>query len=229
MIACSVATTIAGDSPAYFCGHSDMLQNVPNRCLCSVPRDPNPTSNARNRVRIIGGRWRGRSVEFEPLPGLRPTPNRVRETLFNWLQGYIEGSRCLDLFGGSGALSLEALSRGAASVTVIEQSAAALTGIRRNLERFGGGAAELLQVDAQAWLATAAARRYQIVFIDPPFGSDLAHNIFALLASSEWLAPRAWVYLESSAALPLPALPRGWELMREKRAGDVGYRLFRTP
>jgi 16S rRNA (guanine966-N2)-methyltransferase len=228
VIAYPIATTIAGDSPAYFCGHSDILEKVPNRYLCVVPRVPKPDANARNRVRIIGGRWRGRAVEFESLPGLRPTPNRVRETLFNWLQGTIEGSRCLDLFAGSGALSLEALSRGAAGVTVIEQSAAALAGIRRNLERFGGGAAELLQVDAQAWLATAAARHYQIVFIDPPFGSDLADKILALLVNSEWLAPRAWVYLESSAALPPPAVP-GWELMREKRAGDVGYRLFRTP
>jgi len=192
-----------------------------------------PASSAghapRSQVRIIGGSWRGRRLEFQAEPGLRPTPDRVRETLFNWLQPRLPASRCLDLFCGSGALAIEALSRGAASATLLDLSPRVLREVRHNLERLGTDAAELVTADAVAWIATAQGRRYDIVFIDPPFGAGTAGRCLGLLAASSLLAPGARVYVECGAGEAAPELPAGWLLHREKCAGQVAYRLYLAP
>jgi 16S rRNA (guanine966-N2)-methyltransferase len=180
-------------------------------------------------VRIIGGSWRGRRIEFQAGPGLRPTPDRVRETLFNWLQPRLAGSRCLDLFCGSGALAIEALSRGAASATLVDVSPTVLREVRHNLDRLGASAAELVAADAVAWIGAMRDRSYDIVFIDPPFGGGTAQRCLQLLASSTLLAPGARVYLECGVAETAPGLPPGWLLHREKFAGQVAYRLYLAP
>lgn len=194
-------------------------------------RKPAPSAGraSRSQLRIIGGSWRGRRIEFQAEPGLRPTPDRVRETLFNWLQPRLPGSRCLDLFCGSGALAIEALSRGAASATLVDLSATVLREVRHNLERLGTSAAELVAADAEAWIATVRDRRYDIVFIDPPFGGGTAQRCLRLLADSALLAPGARVYLECGVAEAAPELPPGWLLHREKFAGQVAYRLYQSP
>ena len=194
-------------------------------------RKPAPAAGhaSRSQLRIIGGSWRGRRIEFQAEPGLRPTPDRVRETLFNWLQPRLPGSRCLDLFCGSGALAIEALSRGAASATLVDLSATVLREVRHNLERLGTSAAELVAADAEAWIATVRDRRYDIVFVDPPFGGGTAQRCLRLLADSALLAPGARVYLECGVAEAAPELPPGWLLHREKLAGQVAYRLYQSP
>ena len=194
-------------------------------------RKPAPSAGhaPRSQVRIIGGSWRGRRIEFQAEPGLRPTPDRVRETLFNWLQPRLPGSRCLDLFCGSGALAIEALSRGAACATLVDLSAKVLRDVRHNLERLGTSAAELVAADAVAWIGTVRDRRYDIVFIDPPFGGGTAQRCLRLLAGSALLAPGARVYLECGVAEAAPELPPGWQLHREKFAGQVAYRLYLAP
>ncbi len=176
-------------------------------------------------MRIIGGQWRGRKLTFTPEPGLRPTTDRVRETLFNWLAPEIHGARCLDLFAGSGALGLEALSRGAAHCDFIDTSKAALRQIQTHLDSLGAaGAGECRPVSAQDFLA-AANSCWDIVFVDPPFGSGLVEPCCALLQKPGLLARPGLVYVETGKR-EQPQLPETWRLHREKRAGDVCYRLF---
>jgi 16S rRNA (guanine966-N2)-methyltransferase len=178
-------------------------------------------------LRIIGGSWRGRKLRFPASSDLRPTPDRVRETLFNWLAGAIEGARCLDLFAGSGALGLEALSRGARHVTFIERDGVAVRELRARLSEWGAaGAGEVRQADALGYLAGGAAQSFDIVFLDPPFAAGLLGSAAALLSERGWLAPRSLLYLESAARETLPALPKDWRMLRAKRAGEVGYHLF---
>jgi len=180
----------------------------------------------RSRLRIIAGRWRGRRLEFSAEPGLRPTPDRVRETLFNWLVNDVEGSRCLDLFAGSGALALEALSRGAAAVTALDISERALADLARNLARLQG-TATLVCADACRWLELAHDERFDVVFIDPPFRSGLAERCIERLAGSPILAEGAVIYVETASDETAPRLPADWRLSREKFAGRVAYRLYR--
>lgn len=185
--------------------------------------------NTRNRLRIIGGDWRSRVLQFAEVPDIRPTPDRIRETLFNWLQFDITGARCLDLFAGSGALGFEALSRGAALVTAFEQNHAAVQGIRANMQLLGTRKLELVEGNALDRLQHGAAPSpYDIVFVDPPFASGLYEPCFQALQTRGWLAPGALVYVEAAQPLSGFAVPAGWELQREKRAGDVHYGLFRT-
>jgi len=173
-------------------------------------------------LRIIGGDWRSRIVEFEAAPGVRATPDRVRQTLFDWLAPVIHGARCLDLFAGSGALGLEALSRGAAHVTFVDSSARQVTGIGKSLELLAAGArAEVRQADAQEFLARAAPG-FDVVFLDPPFESSLLRP--ALERLPPLLKPGHQVFVEWLGRTPL-ALPRGWALHREKKAGQVSYGL----
>ena len=191
----------------------------------------------RNSVRIIGGAWRGRRVEFPDLPGLRPTPDRVRETVFNWLQHQIAGTRCLDLFAGSGALGLEALSRGAREVVFIEQAPAAAKNLQAQLLHLGATAtAKMLQMDAEHFLRTSpraglprggALRAFDIVFVDPPFADAALLQYVALLDVGDWLANGSLVYLENAKSAGLPELPPHWELLKSKFAGEVGYYLAR--
>ncbi len=181
--------------------------------------------SAEPELRIVGGQWRSRRLGFPALPGLRPTPDRVRETLFNWLAPIIEGARCLDLFAGSGALGLEALSRGAAGVVFVERDHRAARALRSNLAKLGT-TAEVHEADAMDWLQHTTPQPFNIVLLDPPFGLGLLDPVCATLAASGWLAAEAMVYLESEPGLHLQ-LPTGMTVVRDKRAGQVAYRLVR--
>ncbi|MCP5321082.1 MAG: 16S rRNA (guanine(966)-N(2))-methyltransferase RsmD [Pseudomonadales bacterium] len=193
-----------------------------------MPRRPS-RAPALSELRIIGGRWRGRRIAFHAIEGVRPTPDRVRETLFNWLQPVLPGSRCLDLFCGSGALAIEALSRGAASVTLLDTSAAVLRDVAQNLRRLDATGAELVRADALEWLRVGKGTGWNIVFLDPPFGRAIIAACLPLLAAPGVLAPAARVYVESAIDEPAPELPTGWMLHREKTAGQVSYRLLMAP
>ena len=179
-----------------------------------------------NQIRVIAGRWRGRRLRFPDLPGLRPTPDRVRETLFNWLTPALPGARCLDLFAGSGALGIEALSRGAAEVVFVERHPVAIRALRDNLARLNGAGARIEQAEALAWLRQPGTP-FEIALLDPPFGEGLLEPVCALLERGGWLAPTAWIYLEAEAEAGPPSLPARWTPHREKTAGAVTYRLAR--
>jgi 16S rRNA (guanine966-N2)-methyltransferase len=184
---------------------------------------------AAGEVRIIGGLWRGRKLRFSGgVAGLRPTPDRVRETLFNWLQFELAGARCLDLFAGSGALGMEALSRGAAQVTFVESSLDAVQGIVGALTQLGAAdRARVERRDAFDFLRSGPAQPHDVVFLDPPYEERWLGRACEALAAGGWLAPAAWVYLEDAARHGEPVLPAGWTLHRSKRAGGVGYHLAR--
>ena len=185
-------------------------------------------AGGRFEVRIIGGEWRGRKLHFPPSAGLRPTPDRVRETVFNWLQFELAGARCLDLFAGSGALGFEALSRGAVEVVFVERDALAARAIGEVLGQLKCSRGRVDQSDAFAWLERAPpVRPFDIVFLDPPYGEAWLPVLAEKLERGGWLAPGAWIYLEDAAARGEPALPPGWTMHRSKRAGDVGYHLAR--
>jgi 16S rRNA (guanine966-N2)-methyltransferase len=179
-----------------------------------------------NTLRIIGGEWRGRRIRFPARGGIRPTPDRVRETLFNWLAAAVPGSRCLDLFAGSGALGLEALSRGAREATFVEQSRENAAALRETLALLAPGRANVVQGDALAWLGGTASA-FDLAFLDPPFDGGLLDAALRRLAAGGWLADGAFVYLEMPAGDGEPALPAGWILHRTGRAGAVGYHLAR--
>ena len=185
-------------------------------------------SGSRNSVRIIGGGWRGRRVNFPDIPGLRPTPDRVRETLFNWLQPAVAGARCLDLFAGSGALGLEALSRGATALVFVEQAVAAARALQEQLIRFGGGRkGTVVEMGAARYLRTPV-QPFDIVFLDPPYGRDALAEYVPMLDAGSWLNVGGLVYLENEKAAGVPALPAHWELLKSKAAGEVGYHLARV-
>ncbi len=177
-------------------------------------------------MRIIGGRWRSRRLEFPQSAGLRPTPDRVRETVFNWLAPVLPGAACLDLFAGSGAFGFEAVSRGAARAVLVEQDMDAVAALRANRAKLAADATEIVPGDALAYLNGPVAA-YDVVFLDPPYASGLLAPCLALLAACGWLRPGGWIYLEAPAGEP-PALPAGWEISRSKTAGQVGYHLGRT-
>jgi 16S rRNA (guanine966-N2)-methyltransferase len=176
-------------------------------------------------LRIIGGAWRGRRLRFPASADIRPTPDRVRETLFNWLGGRVSGARCLDLFAGSGALGLEALSRGAACVQFVERHAEAARQLGHLLVEWGARNAVVQRADALRFLE-GPAEPFDVIFLDPPFNSDLIGRIAARLDTGGWLAPRALIYVECAARAGLPALPGGWALLKAKQAGEVGYHLL---
>lgn len=179
------------------------------------------------RVRIIGGQLRGSKLAVPARAGLRPTPDRVRETLFNWLQPVIVGARCLDLFAGTGALGIEALSRGGAEVTFVEQSALLAAALRDNLTRLRQS--ELASVrctDVADLLEMAAPVPCDVVFMDPPFHADLWQDTAARLQRSPWLATAAWIYVEAPASALLQ-LPSDWRCHREGTTANVRYALYR--
>jgi 16S rRNA (guanine(966)-N(2))-methyltransferase RsmD len=174
-----------------------------------------------NSVRIIGGEWRSRLIRFPDAAGLRPTPDRVRETLFNWLGQDLTGRRCLDIFAGSGALGFEALSRGAAEVVMVESSRLAWRGLRATADELGAGARlRLVAGDALHFLA-APAGVFDIVFLDPPYGTALGREVLARLPQT--LALDAVVYVESDSAVVPGA---GWRVKRSGRAGAVHHHLI---
>jgi 16S rRNA (guanine966-N2)-methyltransferase len=172
-------------------------------------------------VRIIGGIWRSRRIRFAGRPGLRPTPDRVRETLFNWLGQDLEGQECLDLFAGSGALGFEAASRGARRVLMVERDAAAVHALQTNREVLAANAVEVVRADALEFLRHHRAR-YDVVFLDPPFADDCWLQLLPLLSQS--LKPGARIYCER--AEPLDAMP-GWEIIKAGRAGQVSHQLLK--
>jgi 16S rRNA (guanine966-N2)-methyltransferase len=178
---------------------------------------------SRNRVRIIGGRWRSRVIHFPPAAQLRPTPDRVRETLFNWLGQRLDGLACLDLFAGSGALGFEALSRGAARVVLVESDRTVAAALRESAKLLEAEGAEIVMGEAMSFLGRGA-ERFDVVFLDPPYASDLAARAMERLTAR--LNPGAKVYVESAEALDPPP---PWKALREDRAGAVRYGLYEIP
>jgi 16S rRNA (guanine966-N2)-methyltransferase len=178
---------------------------------------------AANRVRIIGGKWRSRIVRFPPAAEIRPTPDRVRETVFNWLGQRLDGLAVLDLFAGSGALGFEAMSRGASRVIMVERDRAVAKALRDSAKLLEAEGLEVVDGEALAYLKRAA-QSFDVVFVDPPYASDLAMKTLELLPAH--LNPGARVYVESSSPL---APPEPWRALREDRAGAVRYALFEHP
>ncbi len=203
----------------------------------------------KDKLRIIGGDWRSRQLSFVDVPGLRPTPARVRETLFNWLQYEIFGKHCLDLYSGSGALGFEAASRGAKSVIQVENNIQACRCLKDNAEALAAGQIKVVHSDVFRYLE-GDAQAFDVVFIDPPFGLDLVVQTCRQLEKNGWLAKQAKIYVETERGfdlscrtfLPgtlrvntnsLPAnlscgasMPENWRQLKSKNAGEVGYYLF---
>lgn len=180
--------------------------------------------------RIIAGRWRGRKIRFDDAEGLRPTTDRIRETVFNWLQPYISRSSCLDCFAGSGVLGFEALSRGAQEVIFLEKNKKTVQSLKDNVCSLGADNVVIYQQDALQWLKSASAdetmgQKFDLVFLDPPFHSDLLTQSSALLESSGCLAEDAIVYIEHAADAGV-VLPDNWICLKQKTSGQVSYKLF---
>ncbi|MGI9232189.1 MAG: 16S rRNA (guanine(966)-N(2))-methyltransferase RsmD [Woeseiaceae bacterium] len=177
------------------------------------------------RLRIVAGNWRSRLLDIADVPGLRPTPERIRETLFNWLAPHIHGARCLDLFAGTGALGLEALSRGAKSTVFVDSSERAIDTLKVNIGLLGAEGAEVRPMDAAKFLNGQLAQQFDLVFIDPPFASDLLDDTFEALEASGALTDRCLIYVEQSRTGPESSLPNAWRILKDKTAGNVRYML----
>ena len=180
------------------------------------------------RLRIVAGNWRSRLLDVADVPGLRPTSQRIRETLFNWLATRLPGTRCLDLFAGTGALGLEALSRGAREVVFVERAALAVATLEKNAAALEAVGATVLQMDAAAYLNRDHEAGFDIVFLDPPFGDDRLEELCRLLEQQHVLAPNALVYLEQDKSQPEVELPQGWRTLKNKTAGNVRYMLVQA-
>jgi len=184
-----------------------------------------PNTSPAGQIRLIGGQWRGRKLPVPDSPGLRPTTDRVRETLFNWLAPMIRGAHCLDCYAGSGALGLEALSRYAASTTLLEFERPVAQQLEKNLALLNTSDAKVVNANTLNWLAKKGTP-FDVVFVDPPFRKGILQETLTLLEQQGWLADEAWIYVEAEAehgAIPVPA---SWRLHREKVAGQVAYRLY---
>ena len=210
-----------GRSPGRLAGATDTRLHQSRRVPAATPE------RGRGQVRIIGGQWRGRKLHFPQCASVRPTPDRVRETVFNWLQFELAGRRCLDLFAGSGALGLEALSRGAAETVFVERDPAAAAALTENLRLLGCDRGRVVAAEAFVHLRSRPAAPFDLVFLDPPYDQQCLAAALEALHGGQWLAPGAWAYLENAAAHGVPGLPSGWTMLRSKRAGDVGYHLAR--
>ncbi|TLP76133.1 16S rRNA (guanine(966)-N(2))-methyltransferase RsmD [Pseudomonas nitroreducens] len=191
-----------------------------------APHAAQKPHGGQGQLRIIGGEWRSRRFAFPDGPGLRPTPDRVRETLFNWLAPYVPGARVLDPFAGSGALFLEALSRGASAGLALDTNGVAVAALRSTLDTLKCANGQLVMTDSLRYLDNQAAQPFDLVFLDPPFHQDLLQNACRLLEERGWLAKDAWVYTESEAVPSSLGLPGNWRLHREKKAGSVHYALW---
>ncbi len=182
--------------------------------------------SAGGQIRIIGGQWRGRKLPVADVAGLRPTTDRVRETLFNWLMFELQGARVLDLFAGSGALGFEAASRGAAEVTLIERHEGVARTLAANIERLQS--VERLQLtvaDALRFAATPPAAPYDLLFVDPPFGQGLLRELLPLLTHPAWLRPGGWLYIEHETALTISP-PPSFTVHRQLKAGAATAQLW---
>lgn len=178
----------------------------------------------KGQVRIIAGKWRGRRLKVLDLEGLRPTPDRVRETLFNWLTSFIQGACCLDLFAGTGVLGFEALSRGAAWVVMVDQSAEVVTLLQDELDQFGVDNAIIYRAAVPNQLQTPA-QPFDIVFLDPPYQENILLPCCHYLEEHHFLAKQAYIYLEAQQAIQESDLPAGWRLLKSGKAGNVFYHL----
>ncbi len=179
----------------------------------------------KGKLRIIAGEWRSRQLVFEDMPGLRPTPARVRETVFNWLQTDVIASHCLDLFAGSGALGFEAASRRAKSVVMVENNVQACRLINENKVKLAAEKIKIVQRDVFKFLS-GEATPFDVVFLDPPFAKGMAQQTCQWLEDKGWLAPQAKVYVEVESQLVLDGMPENWQCLKQKKAGEVAYYLF---
>lgn len=179
-----------------------------------------------NQLRIIGGQWRGRKLSFPDVQHLRPTGDRIRETLFNWLQTEIIGAHCLDLFAGSGALGFEALSRGASQVLFVENSSKAVQQLKDNCRLLSCSELQIIQDDALRLLNTRPASKFNVVFLDPPFQFAILPKIIKLLTENGWLETGAKIYMEMDADSDAVEIPENWSLLKDKVTGQVKYQLF---
>jgi len=180
------------------------------------------------RVRIVAGKWRSRLLDIADVPGLRPTSERIRETLFNWLAPVIQGARCLDIFAGTGALGLEALSRGAAEVVFVEKSPVAAATLREHIAMLNVSETAVNETDASDYLRRAPLGEFDIVFLDPPFAADVHEDLCRLLVEEQVLSKNAWIYLEEDRAKPAAVIPKGWQIMKTGLAGNVRYSLVQA-
>lgn len=178
------------------------------------------TGKAANKVRIGGGEWRSRVLHFPESLGLRPTPDRVRETAFNWLGQALTGLHCLDLFAGSGALGFEALSRGASSAVLVEQNPAVYRALQQNAGLLKADRARIVRQDALGFLA-GDCQRYDVIFLDPPFGQHWLARLLPLMPTR--LNVGGVLYVEAEAAIDAPV---AWRLLKQGRAGNVCYHLL---
>lgn len=187
-----------------------------------------PRAHPGGEIRVIAGEWRSRRIAFPDAPGLRPTPDRVRETLFNWLGHDLEGFRCLDLYAGSGALGFEAHSRGAAQVIMVENNPAVVRALEANAARFSASRLRIVRADAleflrrQADAGATGGARFDVVFLDPPFDQGVPEAVFPLLPPL--LAKGGLVYLETGATA---VLPQSWKTAKQGKAGQVHFQLMR--
>lgn len=185
-----------------------------------MSRQNRRNTGSQQQVRIIGGTWRRRKLAFGGLPGLRPTADRVRETLFNWIHFDLPGAQVLDLFAGSGALGYEALSRGARRAVLVENSAQALKDLENSRQMLGAEGAELVQSDARTYLQQTPGESFEIVFVDPPFQEDFYREVLDVLVSRNWVNAESLIYVEADADL-VPDWPTGWGARRQLKAGNV--------
>ena len=177
------------------------------------------------QIRIIGGKWRGRKLSVAERPGLRPSPDRVRETLFNWLNPYLDSAHCLDLYAGTGVLGFEAVSRGAAHATLLDNDGPACAFLRQHVELLGAENVEVIESDALRWLRSVTPSPFDIVFLDPPFGQGSLEVSLEELQRG-WLKPRAWVYLEAEKIPILNIEVAPWRLIRQGRTAKTQYALL---
>ncbi len=183
-------------------------------------------SGKSNSVRIIGGRWRGRRLPVAEVPGLRPTGDRCRETLFNWLQPWLAGADCADLFAGTGALGFEAASRGATSVLMIEKHPRALAALRLSIEQLQATQVKLQAGGAMSLIKDIKPDRFDLVFVDPPFDSNLGALVLERLDENGCVRRGGFIYIESPVSIIITP-PEGWSLWREQQLGEVRMQLFR--
>ncbi|OQW93091.1 MAG: 16S rRNA (guanine(966)-N(2))-methyltransferase RsmD [Beggiatoa sp. IS2] len=176
------------------------------------------------QIRIIGGQWRRRKLPVPNVTGLRPTPDRVRETVFNWLTNDLPNSRCLDLFAGTGALGIEAASRGAKSVLLVEKKFPVYQQLIQQCTQLAAEQIEVICMDALQFLK-GTAPPFDIVFLDPPFGQNLLQPCCILLEQKQWLNTPAFIYLEAERTLKQPVLPATWQIIRQQQAGQVVFSL----
>lgn len=178
-------------------------------------------------VRIIAGTWRGRRLPVPAVEGLRPSGDRSRETLFNWLQPHLFRAQCVDLFAGTGVLGLEAVSRGASEAVLVEKSSVAVAGIRQNIERLGaGGQVSVVAAEALSWVENQPPHSADIVLVDPPFGHSMAQLALHKLDEADIVRPGGFVYLETARSEPAPTSGPRWQTVKEKILGEVRMQLF---